>query len=380
MKPLSPVDALGPAFRRTRTVLGQPFRFWFFVKIALVAALTQPSFFSAAISYPMQAAQFALLGRMHHPRTYPPYGNSFQSGPGMMHMGAIALVVLVALIAIGVVVWIAMTYAFCRLRFTLFDLVVYRQGRVGQAWSKYGRQSWRFLGLVVLVMLVFLLAAALTMGPLLLHFVVAIQGMDPQVLQANPFAVLGNIFPLIAIGLVLGLLWSIADAVMQDFLLPPLAIEDASLESSFRRFFGLLGERFGSVLVFLLLRFVVGLGLAWVGLVVVMLIVVVLGLGGAAVGMLLYHSLWQYGLGGHAVFFAYVSGAALVVVGLYLLLLIAVYGAAAIFKQAYAAYFFGSHYPELGYRLEPPDEELVGARVPSPLPPLPSLQEPPPVW
>ncbi|MGA8163296.1 MAG: hypothetical protein WCB76_20985, partial [Acidobacteriaceae bacterium] len=52
MKPLSPVDAISPAFSRARTILtppspspGQPspFRFWFFLKIAVIAALTQPN-------------------------------------------------------------------------------------------------------------------------------------------------------------------------------------------------------------------------------------------------------------------------------------------------------------------------------------------------
>jgi len=69
----------------------------------------------------------------------------------------------------------------------LFDLVVYQQGRVGLAWSKYGRQTWRFLGLLVLVILVFLLVAAVTVGPAFLHLIIRMRGMDPQVFAANPF-------------------------------------------------------------------------------------------------------------------------------------------------------------------------------------------------
>lgn len=380
MKPLSPVDALSPAFRRTRSVFGEPFRFWFFVKIALIGALTQTGFYSAMFSYPMQGLQFGMLGRMPHRQTYPPYGSSFDAGAASVHAAGIMLVVFVAMAVIGLVFWLGMTYLYSRMRFTLFDLVVYRQGRVGLAWSKYGRQTWRFLGLLVLVILVFMLIAAVTMGPACLHFFLKARNMNPQTIAANPFALFGNMLPLIGVGLLLGLLWSIADAVMQDFLLPPLAIDDAPLESSFRRFFALLREFFGSVLVYLLLRFVIGIALVWVLIIIGLIGFVLLALGGVGVGFLLYHTLWHTGLGGHAIFFAYVAAAGLLLLALYLLLLTAVYGIVAIFKQSYAAYFFGSHYPELGNRLEPPEEELVGAIATPPLSPLPPLQEPPPVW
>jgi len=62
--------------------------------------------------------------------------------------------------------------------------------------------------------------------------------------------------------------------------------------------------------------------------------------------------------------FAYVAAAGLLLLALYLpIASVSIYGIAAVFKQSYAAYFFGSHYPELGNRLEPPEEELVGALV-----------------
>src|SRR5271170_1747188 len=61
MTPFSPLDALGPAFRRTREVLAAPFRLGFFLKIALIAALTQPTFYSATISYPIRGGQIGYV-------------------------------------------------------------------------------------------------------------------------------------------------------------------------------------------------------------------------------------------------------------------------------------------------------------------------------
>jgi hypothetical protein len=387
MKPLSPIDALNPAFARARSVLGQPFRFWFFVKIVLIAALTQPSFYSVMISYPIQGLQFGLAGQLGH-RAHHGMGAGIGSGAGSSFLAAssapaIMVIVFVVMALVGMAIWVVASYLFCRLRFTLFDLVVYRHGRIGQGWSKYGRQTWRFFGLLILVSLAFLLLAAVTLGPFILHLVGTFRKLNPAEMNANPFAVLGVMFPIIGIVLLLALLWSVVDAVMQDFLLPPIAIEDAPLESAFRRFFDLLGNRIGTVLLYLLLRFVVSLGLSYVLVIVVLMVLGVLGLGGAGLGFVLYQALWHAGLGGQAVFFAYCIAALLVLMAVYFLAMISIYGTVAIFKQSYAAYFFGSYYPELGDRLEPPpppDERLVGVQVTPPLPPLPPLQSPPPLW
>ena len=379
MTPLSPIDALNPAFSRTRSVLGQPFRFWFFVKIALIAALTQPSFFSVMISYPLNAVQIGLTSRLPH-RTGP-WGvqSSFAAAPAS---ATIMVMVFIVMALIGVVLWVVVSYLFCRLRFTLFDLVVYRHGKVGEGWSKYGRQTWRYFGLLILVSLLFMLLAAVTMGPFFVHLISALRGVSPQQMNANPFLILGHVFPMIGIGLLLVLLWSVGDAVIQDFLIPPMAIENAPLESALRRFFRLFSEHAGAVLLYLVLRFVVALGLSWVLIMVVLMVLMLLALGGAGVGFLLFHSLWHSGLGGQAVFVAYCIAAVLVLLAVYFFALIAIYGTVAVFKQAYAAYFFGSHYPELGDRLEPPAAASVteAAGIPAALPPLSPLTEPPPLW
>ncbi|MBT9332505.1 DUF7544 domain-containing protein [Paracidobacterium acidisoli] len=380
MKPLSPLDALQPAFARTLSVLGKPFRFWFFVKIALVAALTQPSFFSVIVSYPLQAVQFAVAGRLPHRRPTWGAASSFAGTSGASaSVFAISAFIVIALI--GLVIWVVISYLYCRLRFTLFDLVVYRHGKVGEGWSKYGRQSWRFFGLILLVSLVFLLAAAVTAGPIIIHMIASLHGMTPEDISANPFVIFGHMLPLVFILFALALLWSIADAIMQDFLLPPMAIDDAPLESAFARFFRLFGDRPGSVLLYLLLRFVIALGLSWVLIMAAMIVLVLFGLGGGGLGFLLWHALWHTGLAGQSVFVAYCIAAGLLFLVLYLLAMVSIYGSVAVFKESYAVYFFGSHYPELGSRLDPPSEEdLVGVRLPVPLPPLTPLQEPPPLW
>jgi hypothetical protein len=381
MTPLSPLDALGPAFRRTREVLATPFRLGFFLKIALIAALTQPSFYSATISYPLDGAQFAFLPHGGH-RSGVTYGSHFLASPGLAAFGLVALVV------VGVIVlalWILFSYLYCRLRFTLFDLVVYKRGLVGKAWSAYGRQSWRYFGLVILVSLGFLVIAAVIVGPALLNFIHAFRPLAASGPNVNPFAMLGAMLPFLAAIFFIAALWAVADSLMQDFLLPPMAIEDAPLESAFARFFSLLKQSFGAVIIYVLLRFAVGIGLTWILMLVLLAGLIVAGVAIFGLGTLLYHALWT-GLVGQVICVALAILVGLVVIAIYLMAIISIYGISAVFKQSYAAYFFGGRYPELGEKLEPPPPALAeGSDAPEPSPPastpsLPPLEDAPPLW
>jgi hypothetical protein len=380
MNTLSPADALGPAFQRAREVMAAPFRLGFFLKIALVAALTQPSFYSVIVSYPIQGVQLAGGAAMQHPgRMHFGPGDPTATFAGPSAVAGFAIFAI--LLLIGLVVWVLATYLFCRLRFTLFDLVVYRHRSVREAWRKYGRQTWRYFGVVLLASFVFLILMAATAGPLLVHMLKSMRRLASMGANPNPWPLLGQIFPFIGVCMLLGLVWVVVDAVLQDFVLPPMAIEDAPIEGAFGRFFALLQGDPVSVLVYLLLRFVVALGISWVLMMVVFAALLILGMGGLAVGFGLYHAMWPVSLGLRVVFVAIVAAMALVLLALYLLAMIAVYGTTAVFKQSYAAYFFGSRYPELGNRMEPPPEEnLVAARIEPPFPPLTPLNEPPPVW
>jgi len=382
MTPLSPLDALGPAFRRTREVLAQPSRLGFFLKIALVAALTQPSFYSASISYPVQGLQFTMLQGIGHRFSFgaPAYESHFMGVPRLAAFGLIALLITVV---VGLALWVLISYLYCRLRFTLFDLVVNKRGLVGQAWSAYGRQSWRYFGLVILVGIAFMVIAVIIIGPAALNFVRAARPLAASGPNANPFQMVGAMLPFLVAVFVVAALWAVTDSLMQDFLLPPMAIDDAPLESAFWRFFALLKQSFGTVIVYVLLRFAVGIGLAWILMLVFFAILLIAGLAIYGVGTLLFHALWA-SLVGQVICVSLAILVGLVVLVIYAMAMISIYGIAAVFKQSYAAYFFGGRYAALGDRLEPPPAAME-LTEPSPLPPspppgLPPLGDAPPVW
>jgi hypothetical protein len=181
-------------------------------------------------------------------------------------------------------------------------------------------------------------------------------------------------------------LWAVVDALMQDFLLPPMAVEDAPMEFAFGRFFQLLKTDFGSVVVYVLLRFAVGIGLAWIMMLIVFMALLVAGLVVFGVGTLLYHLLWT-SLVGQVICVALAMMGGLVAIAVYMVAILSVYGISAVFKQSYAVYFFGGRYPALGERVEPPPPPpLIEPLEPPALnsPPsfgsLPPLSDAPPVW
>jgi hypothetical protein len=357
MQPLSPVDAISPAFSRTRSILyppgpapglNAPFRFWFFVKIATVAALTQANIYGAVFGIAAEVIAVALAiagGALQARRPLGAVAGGI--GPGM-------LAVLAVILLIAVVVGLLFAWLWCRFRFSLFDLVVYRHGVVARAWSPYASQAWRFLGLMILISLGLLLLVALTAGSLILHLVALFRHLSPQQINADPSLVLAHILPLYGIFFLLILIAGLVNAVAQDFILPPMALEDAPLAASFSRFFQLLRTRFWYIALYLLFRYLLELGMAMVGGIALFIVLLILGGGAAGIGFVLYRAFWHAGPGGVALFVIFCILAALLLFAVYLFLLVVLYGSIAVVKQSYAALFYGSYYPPLGDRLGPP--------------------------
>lgn len=383
MRPLSPVEAVSPAFHRTRTVLlppgaapGQnaPFRFWFYFKVVLVAAFTQTSFYGASIGFFIQGI-FMAMG-------FAGAGGAFHRLPiGQPHaLTSVLLAVAVVLGAIGIALWILLGWLWCRLRFTLFDLVVFRHGRVGVAWSRYSAPAWRFLGVAILATLVFVLLLAVTAGPLLFHLFLAVRGLTPQQINSDPTLLLSHILPMYGIMLLFFFLVFLVDAILQDFLLPPMALENAAVESSTRRFLHLLRTNPGSFVLYLILRLALQMGLSFAAGIALFLVLGIVGFVGVGLGFVLYHSFFHAGAAGATVFILYCVIGGLAALAIYFFAIVCIQGTISVFRQCYAVCYYGSHYQQLGDFLDPP---LNLAPAPSPAPPsaiTPPAQDPPPVW
>jgi len=346
-----------------------PFRFWFFVKITLVVALTQSSFYAASVAVLGEGVFAALLLSgaglgLHLPTV---------GAPANLTTPLIVIGIFVGAIALSV--WILLGWLWCRLRFTLFDLVLYLHGRVAVAWSRYPVPAWRFLGLTILVSLGFLLLLALTAGPLIFHLVLTIRRLTPGEISSDPTIFLAYVLPLYAVVPLMALFFATADAIVEDFLLPPMAIEAAPVDQAFSQCLHMLRSRPGSVVLYLLLRFGLQTAMGFAGTIALFLVIFILGAGGAGLGVVLFHSLHQAGSAGFVLFVVYCGVAGLTIVAVYFLAMVAIQGVVAVFRQCFAISFYGGHYLQLGNLLNfaPLDRATPGSAPDSPLEPPPPL-------
>lgn len=395
MKAISAIDAIGPAFRRTRSILAEPFRLGFFLKICLVAVFAEGTFGSTFSSNVSNLHGHDKTGQAIAFLPNPATHAAFAMPDAAAIVAVLAIVLLVMLLAIPL--WLLVTYLLLRLRFTFFDLVLYKQGLVGRAWSKYGPQTWRYFGLSILIFLSFLLILALCLSPFLpavIHLIQSIKAGQPK---PSPIALLTLFFPMLGVILIFALLAFVVDAIMRDFILPPMAIEDASIESSIGRFTRLVSDEPAGIFVYMLLRMVLAIGVHLALSIIAFIPLGIIGLIGAGIGFLLHHLLWAGTLGAKAAFIAYVVVAGGAFLILLLCSLVAVGGVAGTFRRCYAVIFFADRYPALGNLLNLSESLIpamtfqppIGGGTPGPgggppagTPPLtpPPLPEPPAIW
>jgi hypothetical protein len=379
MQPVSATDAIGLAFTHTRTVLAPgPFRLGRFFKLALLAAVTQASFLSVSINYPLQGGWMAARSHRHHAVEQLFAGDGIGAIAGGLALGIFGVISLLVLLFTLVYL-----YLLCRARATLFDLVVFRGGRVREAWRR--SPARRYLGLYMLAMVLFLTVMAAVAGPFFVRFIKLSMLSVGQAGGAGATPAAGSLMlTLLVLIWILIPLWIAIDALLQDFILPGLLLDrEAPMGAAFARLGSVFRQSPGQLVLFLILRTIVAFGVGLALGIVTLVGVGIVALSGYGVGRLLYNSLWTGGLGARTVFFAYVSGAVLVVATLYLLAITAVYGITGTFKTSYAAWFYAGYYPELAAALEdqPPSEEgLVGAGLPSPGPILPPLKARGDIW
>ena len=210
---------------------------------------------------------------------------------------------LVAFIVLAVVVGLAIScllfYLGSRLQFVLFDVVLRRDTTVGPIWRRFGRATWPWIGLKLLFYLVMLLCALPLVAPFLLKFIRLTHsgGMD----HVNFFALLPTIFAAGALFLLFLLVFSACYFLLYDFGLPSMALEATPIGVTVRRVFALLRAETGQVLLFVLLRFVlgfVGAVVAEIGIAIGMLIALI-PFGGLAAG--LWFGLHRAGAAGYAI-------------------------------------------------------------------------------
>ena len=343
MQVLSAAEAISPALNRTRDFLFRPFHWGTYLKLCAVAVLTEG------------------LGNFHSSNSggspTSPSSAGFVLNPGL----------LTALIVAGILLFIllvALFYVVVRLRFALFHCLVHRVREITPGWHMYREQAMRFFTLTIVVGVGFLAVAAVALAPFIPGFVHVFKES-----QAAGRLNIGEFLPLalqlIPVVVALMLAGVAVDVVMRDFMLPHMALENATAGEAWAKVLERVGLQKGAFFLYALLRvllpFAATISLAFV---LIIPMIIVFGIPGILVAMI--HAA-QVNASGAAWLLAVLLQVVLGIfmVGLGLLVAICIGGPVSIAIRNYALVFYGGRYRLLG-------DLLAQAQTAPEAPPLPA--------
>jgi hypothetical protein len=354
MPRLSATESINPAFERVKMMLFRPFRFTTWVKLGFIGWLagagTSMNFNFNAPSLPGKDGGGAA-------------GNAGEVLRTFLHEHLLLIVWVVALL-IGVA--LLLVYLSCRFRFILFDSVLRADAQIGRGWRLYGLQAQRYLGFLVLFMVVLWVSLALLVGLPLWHaYKTGVFGSD------NPFPALLRIFlPLLLVVLLLVFVSAIVASLASDFIVPLLALDELTLGDAWSALKRLVSAEPGAFAGYLGMKLLLTLGSGILVGVILILAVVVLLIPAALIAVAGYAIAKALGPGVGLLLAAIgIIAAAALLITLSLLATAPI----AVFFTAYAVYFFGGRYPKLGSMLwpEPMPPPPAPFTSPVPAPPMP---------
>jgi hypothetical protein len=352
MQILSALDAISPAFSRTKLILFTPFRKGRTWKLAITAYLSVAGTAFLPFSF-IYLALIPIVGPKGIPYVIP---------------------VLITLSIVVTLIYLVIFYLCSRLRFAYFDIVLNRGEFVAPAWRKYGSQSFKWtlfkivLGLVV---------AALVAAPSIAYIKQMVGVFERLQLapgQQPPPEMMAAIFSGYAAFFVVYLLFGLyywASSLLSDFIVPSLALENTTLGEAFRRLGLLIRNEPGQFAAYAILK----LGMAFAAIMAVgigfYIVLFICALIVGLVALLAYLVLHAIGIS---------TG---ILIGLGVLLAIALYvfvfgyvmmignGTVMTFLESYTLYFLGGRYPMLGDLLtaSTPPPAMVSPLYPTPYSP-----------
>ncbi len=353
MLAISAPDAVSPAIQRTRDFLFRPFRWGTYLKLGLVAIITEGIGSNFNSSHGGHAQE-------HGPAAHAPF-NLPSGGPNLhspFHLAPEAIVAIVAAVLLALVLAAIVAYLVTRLRFAFFHCLIHNVKEIRPGWYLYREQATRFFWLNVVVGLCFLLVVALLAIPFGVGFWRLFHQIPPG---GHPDwgMLLALFLPLIPIAILLVIAGVLADVVLRDWMLPHYALDDASAGEAWDRVWASFTAEKLQFFVYALLRLILPT-IATIALFIVLLIP-----GGVVAGSV---AMLEYGI--HSAF-AGTSGAswaagiflqaffAVVAFGFALLFGICLGGPLSTGIREYALVFYGGRYQALGDILFPPPPPLA---------------------
>ena len=325
MRPLSASEAITPAFQRTKAVLFQPFQIGRSWKLAATAYLAVMG--SMFVPTP-------LVALFHHP-----HGSRLGAA---LFQAILPLVILFACALMFVFFYIG-----ARLQFVRFDIVLrVAKRRSRPSGRRYAPFTWRWIGIKLALSALFLVLLGAPLAFVLPRALAQLQITPGQRPAPGLFL---DLFLLEAIFWLALFALMFSSSLLDDFLLPSIALEGVSLREAFRRFDALLRSEPGALLFYAFFKAVLALacGIAMeIGIVVTECILAIPLLLVGFLGWLMLHTTSVPP--GHLLMATGVVLLGLAFAAILTYVTTGFIGAFVLFLQAYALYFLAGRYPMLG--------------------------------
>jgi len=340
MHSMSAADAISPAVLRTKDFLFRPFSWGTFLKLGLVALITEGL-----------GSNF----RSSTPSSHGGGGSSSGQGPMIHSLSDIQPLWIaegVAAILLMFVIVATIFYLVTRLRFAFFHCLVHNTKEIKPGWQLYAVQASRFFWLNIAIGVCFLLLVVLIAIPFAAGFWRVFHDMQPGG-HLNIGLLIGLILPLLPIIFLFAVTAVALDIILRDWMLPHIALEDASAGEAWSSVWARIKAEKGQFFVYALLRLILPI-IASIAIFMILLIPGLI-LAGAVAGVELgIHSAFANSTGSASVagimlqvFFG------LVAFGFALLASICLGGPLSTGVREYAILFYGSRYQVLGDLLYP---------------------------
>jgi MFS family permease len=340
--PITAVQAMTPAFERTKQQLFRPFRFSHWWRLALTALLAGEM--SSGGNWG-NSGNWNVPGRAGKGKDF-----FLLAAPPWMEWHDY-LGVIVAVVALGLLLGVVFIYISSVFRFILFDSVLTERVRIGEGWRRWQDRGGHFFLWQIGFSAVTLTLVGLVIGlPLLYAWRT---GMFKNGAEHWGAFLLGG-FLMLFLGGALLISAALAGVFTKDFVVPLMALEDLGALEAWRRLLPMLKSEKGSYAGYIGMKIVLAIGssilfgiLSLLALVLVLIPLAILGIVVAALVVALGLT-WNP----FTIILAVLVGATVLFGLVWMMTLVAV--PSVVFFQSYTLHFFGSRYPRLGAMLAPP--------------------------
>jgi hypothetical protein len=357
VKPISAVDAIGPAVERTKNFMFRPFQWARWWRIGLLGLATG-EFASTGGCNPSSITDVINAAKRQHPQQH------FTASP-CPHLGIspaqMAAMITVLVIGIMVLVFVHL-YVSSVLRFVLFDAAAAGRYRLREGWGRWHSAGIRYFLFQLCFLFLALAGYALLLG------VPGAAAWSAGVFR-SPHEHAGLLALGVIILLPLLIVYAVAMALVnlfvKDFAVPMMALENMpvtdALSNIWQRIKSAKGEYAGYVGIKVVLAIAIGIAMAIVQFFILLVLLVPVIVAAIAIGIAT-PAVFQNPL---MLAFAITSVFVLI---LFLLFVVGIISAPIVyFFQAYVLTFFSSRYPPLWNLMHP------APPIPSP----PPIQNPP---